>query len=143
VFYKDRTERFYDPGIDSVAFYGKIDELYNLDDYVRFPVMEEVMREYITGTFVRKRRDGFHFMMLDRVNGGVIREDPLVLLDGIPVFDNNKIMEFNPLQVKTIELVTRRFFHGVLMFPGIVSLRTYTGDMGDFRLDPRSISVDY
>lgn len=143
VFYKDKNERFYDPGLDSIAFYGRIDELYNLDDYVRFPVMEEVLREYVTGAFVRKRRDGFHFMMLDRVNGGVIREDPLVLLDGIPVFDNNKIMDFNPLQVKTIELVTRRFFHGLLMFPGIISLRTYSGDMGDFRLDPKSISLDY
>jgi len=51
-----------------LLFYGKADENYLLDDFTRFPVMEEVMREYVPGVFVRKRRDGFHFLVRDDVN---------------------------------------------------------------------------
>ncbi|HOX82415.1 MAG TPA: hypothetical protein PLS08_05255, partial [Chryseolinea sp.] len=38
---------------DSSAFYNAADETYLLDAYTRFPVMEEVLREYVPGVLVR------------------------------------------------------------------------------------------
>ncbi|HEX6223864.1 MAG TPA: hypothetical protein VFZ52_05615, partial [Chryseolinea sp.] len=96
--------------IDSTSFYSKASETYYLDDYTRFTVMEEVMREYVPGVMVRKRKDGFHFLVLDNVRKTLFQENPLVLLDGVPVFDIDKIMAFDPLRIKKLEVVTNRYF---------------------------------
>jgi hypothetical protein len=128
---------------DSSAFYGKADETYLLDAFTRFPVMEEVMREYVPGVMVRKRKDGFHFIVLDNVSSSVFNDSPLVLLDGVPVFDEDEIMNFSPLQVKKLEVMTRRWFLGQLSFSGIVSYTTYQGDLGGFPLHPKSVMLNY
>lgn len=135
--------QFDTPSVDSSAFYGRADNTYLLDDYTRFPVMEEVMREYVPGVFVRKRRDGFHFLVVDEANGGLLSGDPMVLVDGIPVFDVDDIMKMDPLRVKKLEVIKQQYYLGQAAFSGIVSYSTYNGDLGDLVLDPRSIAMDY
>ncbi|MBL0745161.1 hypothetical protein [Chryseolinea lacunae] len=143
IFYQDKLNIISNAVKDSSAFYGKPDAQYFLDDYTRFTVMEEVMREYVPGVMVRKRKDGFHFMNINDVHKGVFSEDPIVLLDGVPVFDIDKIMEFDPLKVKKLEVFTRRYYVGTVSMTGLVSYTTYTGDMAGFVLDPRAMVMDY
>lgn len=128
---------------DTIPFYGQPDEDYILDDYTRFPVMEEVMREYVPGILVRKRKKDFYFITLDDNNKSVFRENPLVLLDGIPVFDVNKIMEYDPLKVKSLDVITKKYFYGSLSFPGVASYRTYEGNYPEFTIDERALVLDY
>ncbi len=128
---------------DSTTFYGMADETYYLDDYTRFPVMEEVMREYVPGVWVRKRKDGFHFMVIDKVSKAVFNETPLILLDGVPIFDEDEIMNFNPLLIQKLEVMTRRYYLGPGNYTGIVSYRTYTGDLAGFPLHPKSVQLNY
>lgn len=142
-YYQEFGERVESPNIDSTAFYGKADNTYFLDDYTRFPLMEEVMREYVPGVFVRKRKDGFHFIMVDHVNGGVFDGDPMVLLDGVPVPDVDNIMRVDPLRVKKLEVVKRPYYLGQATFSGVVSYSTYNGDLGGLQLNPAAISLDY
>jgi hypothetical protein len=129
--------------IDSLAFFGKADETYHLDDFTRFPVMEEVLREYVPGVLVRKRKDGFHFLVLDKVNKKVLPENPLILLDGIPVFNADEVMAFDPRKVKKLEVVTKKHYLGNLSFPGIISFTTYEGNLGGFPLNPKAITLNY
>lgn len=142
IYLEKNRERYLLPKVDSVAFYGIADETYLLDAYTRFPVMEEVMREYVPGVLVRKRRDGFHFLVIDHVNKGVM-STPLILLDGVPVFDADKIMNFDPRKVKKLEVLTRPYHLGKNTFYGIVSYTTYTGDLSGFQLDPKTLMLDY
>ncbi len=144
IYYYDQfADRFVTPDVDSSAFYGKADATYLLDDYTRFPVMEEVMREYVPTVFVRKRRDGFHFLVVDQVNGGVLSGDPMILLDGVPLLDVDDIMKIDPLRVRKLDIINRQYYLGQALFPGIVSYTTYNGDLGGLELDPGSISLDY
>jgi hypothetical protein len=136
-------DRYITPRVDSSAFYGKADETYFLDDYTRFPVMEEVMREYVPGVLVRKQRDKFRFILLDDVNKKPLYDKPMILIDGVPVFDVNKVMAYDPLKVKKLEVVTRNFYHGVTTFPGIVSYSTYQGDLDGYELDAQYVQIDY
>lgn len=142
-YYNQYGNRIINPGIDSSAFYGNPDATYYLDDYTRFQVMEEVMREYVSEVFVRKRKDGFHFIMLDGVQGGVLTGDPMILLDGVPVFDVDDIMKLDPLQVKKIDIVKREYYLGQAVFSGILSYSTYQGNLGGLKLNPRSTSLNY
>lgn len=128
---------------DTTSFYGKADETYILSDYTRFPTMEDVLREYVPGVSVRKRKDNFYFRVPDNINKAIFKDNPLVLLDGLPIFDLNKIMAFDPLKVRKLEVITRKYYLGYQTYSGVVSYTTYRGDLGGFELDPQSISVDY
>ncbi|NEM97000.1 hypothetical protein [Pontibacter burrus] len=130
-------------GIDSIPFYGQAPEQYKLDDYKRFQVMEEVLREYVTGVLVRKRRGKFHFMVLDRPNRSTFQNNPMVLLDGVPVFDLDKMMAFDPLKIKKVDAFTTKFYTGAQMYEGLVSFTTYSGDMAGFEVDPRALLQSY
>lgn len=144
IYYFDtRGNRTTLPVVDSSAFYGDADDTYYLDDYTRFPVMEEVMREYVPGVFVRKRKDGFHFIVLDLVNGGVLPGDPMVLLDGVPVLDVDDIMAVDPRRIRKLEVVKRQYHLGQAVFFGIVSYSSYQGDLAGMEVDPRSLSLNY
>jgi hypothetical protein len=128
---------------DSLAFYGLPDKKYFLDDYTRFVTMEEVMREYVNEVRVRKNKDNFQFTVFDQPHNYYFENEPMVLLDGIPVFDINKIMAFDPLKMKKIEVVARRYYLDSVINEGIISYSTYKGDLGGFKLDPSSIILEW
>lgn len=143
IYHEKTIVKYHSPGIDSTAFYGRPDASYLLDDYTRFKVMEEVMREYVPGVQVRLRKGEFHFDVLNTPGSSVFYTDPLVLLDGVPVFDIDKIMAFDPRKVRTLEVLTRRYFLGPHVYSGLVSYTTYQGDLGGFQLDPRVLLLEY
>jgi hypothetical protein len=143
IYFRDRVNQFISPSIDSLQFYGDADEVYNLDDYTRFPLIEEILREYVPAVNVRKRRDGYHFMVLDHVNKAIFREDPMILIDGVPVFNVNNVMTFDPLKIKRLDVLAREYYEGILSFPGLMSFFTYTNDLADFPIDKRSLVMDY
>lgn len=128
---------------DTTTFYGTANETYYLDAYTRFPVMEEVMREYVHGVMVRKQKENFQWFVLDNVNKSLFQEDPLVLLDGVPIFDIDKIMAFSPFKIKKMEVLDRKYFVGPASFSGLVSCTTYLGDLGGFEFNSKNPSIDY
>jgi hypothetical protein len=143
IYYRDQVNSFIPPNVDSLQFYGPADEIYNLDEYTRFPILEEVLREYVPGVMVRKKKDGYHFMVIDRVNKALFREDPMILIDGVPVFNIDKVIAFDPLRIKRLEVIAREYYDGILSFPGLMSLYTYANDLGGFPIDSRVLTTDY
>jgi hypothetical protein len=129
--------------LDTVLFYGRATEHYRLDDYTRFPTLEDVMREYVPGVLVRKRKDGFHFLVTDRLRHTILQENPLTLLDGLPVFDLNQLLAFDPLKIKTLDVVDSRYLNGQQMYEGVVSFRTYKGDLAGYPLNPHALLEEY
>jgi hypothetical protein len=130
------------PARDSLAFYGKPTERYLLDSYTRFPKMEDIMREYVPGVLVRQRKDGFHLLVPDNATREVM-ENPLVLLDGVPLFNTNQVMAFDPLKVQRLDVVLGRYVSGAATYPGIVSFSTYRGDLAGFPLNPHALLQEY
>jgi hypothetical protein len=128
---------------DSTAFYGTPDKKFFLDDYTRFNTMEEVVNEYIAGVSLRKRQQKFYFKMLNDPYKKYFDDDPLTLLDGVPVFEVGKIIEMNPLKIKKIEVVNRKYFLGPMIASGIVSFTTYKGDLEGFQFDPNALVLEY
>lgn len=126
--------------VDTLPFYGKADKEYLLDDYVRFPTMEEVMREYVFEVALRKQKEEFRFRVLNTPFQTYFDEDPLILLDGIPVFDMDRLMALDPLKIRKLEVVARKYFLGSLICNGIVSFSSYNGDLAGYTL-PREAAV--
>ena len=128
---------------DSTSFYGEPDKKFYLDDYTRFNSMEEVIREYITGLAVRKRQGKFYFRVLNDPLRLYFDQDPLIVLDGVPIFDADEVMNINPLRIKKIEIVNKKFLMGSLVASGIIAIYSYNNDLAGIQLNNRALIVDY
>lgn len=108
-------------------------DIYLLDDYKRFPTLKETFTEFITTANVRGNRDYViettYFPGLSQV-----KYPPLVLLDGIPV-SGERAIQLSPYQVESIGVLPNRYFLGSLVADGIVGIKTFDGDYGDFQFD--------
>lgn len=130
--------------IDSAAFYVRPDRVYKLDDYVRFTTMEEVLREYVSEVLVTLKNKSYRLKMLSLAIGTFHNQAPLILIDGVPVFDEgNAVIQIDPMNIRRIELVNDAYVYGHNVFSGILSLHSYKGDLGGFKLPPRAAVADY
>lgn len=128
---------------DTVAFFEAPNDSYFLDNYTRFTTMEEVLREYVAYMDVRKRQGSFRLPLLDMNRKLFFDNDPLILVDGVPVFDADKLVAFDPLKMKKLEMVNNRYFLGNTSFAGIMNWHTYKGDLAGYELSPRATVIDY
>ncbi|MGE9314487.1 hypothetical protein ACLOAU_22720 [Niabella sp. CJ426] len=144
IYHKDQLRRFHAPAIaDTLPFYGKAEFKYNLDDYKRFSTMEEVLREYVTPINVLAKGGQLRMSFFDEKYQTIYSDGFLVLLDGVPLFDYNKIFSYNPYKVKKLEVIPRRYIFGSVAFSGIASFETYNSKFDGFELDPAAIAIDY
>jgi hypothetical protein len=135
------TNRFYGANTKSVEtverdttdFYGKPDVIFQLDDYVRFPNMEEVISEIIPQLRVKKNKEELILQVLNTPYKTFFEQEALVLLDGVPVTNTKALIEADPLLTKSIELVARKYIQGNTDFNGIVHFKTYRGDLANLQ----------
>lgn len=142
-YWGDQAIRYQYPSVDSSAFYGKPGESYLLDAYTRFPRMEEVLREYVLGVMPRKKQGHFRLHVPNLPYRTIFEEPSLVLLDGVPVFDMDKIIDFSPLKIKQIDVITNNYLIGQSLFPGVISFMSYKGDLAGFPISPSVLRLDY
>lgn len=142
-YWGDQAIRYRYPAVDSSAFYGKPKESYALDAYTRFPKMEEVFREYVLGVMPRKKQGHFRLYVLNEPYRTIFEDPSLVLLDGVPIFDMDKIIDFSPLKIKQIDVITNNYLIGQGLFPGLISFLSYKGDMAGFPLSSGALRMDY
>ena len=126
-FVSEKLKQFDAPFVDSGAFFGNPDIQYLLDNYTRYSTMEEVLREYVYEVLVRRQKENFHLIVSD-VDNKIFLDDPLTLVNGIPVFDANKVIKYDPLKVRRIDIMKRKYFYGPSIFNGIVNFVTYQSD---------------
>ena len=140
----DSIRRFNPPVLaDTFPFFGKAEYTYRLDEYKRFTTMEEVLREYVMPINVVLRNGKLYMSIYDEISQVIYTDQALVLLDGVPLMDYQKIFSYDPLKVKKLDVVPRRYQLGGLNFKGIASFETYQGKFDGFELSPGIIAVDY
>ena len=139
----EKLKRSHLPDIDTTSFYDQPDYSYLLDNYVRFTTMEEVMREYVVMMLVQRREGHYHLPLFNFTYSQFFDDDPLILLDGVPIFNIDSLIALDPLKVRKLQTVNRRVFMGGVNFPGIMNWTTYKGDLGGYILDPHATVVDY
>ncbi len=124
-------------------FYGNADRDYKLDDYTRFVVMEEVLREYMPEVSVNRRGNNYQLRVHDKLSNLFFSGNPLVLLDGVPLSDINKVIAYDPLKIEEIAIIRSKFYYGPLEYDGVVSFKTYDGDLKDFSLENSAALFDF
>ena len=99
---------------------------YILDEWTRFPVMSELMTEFISELrFRRDDRKNNELYMASKKGDIVTYVKPLVVLDGIPIMDHEILYAYNPLSVERINIYTGEYYFQGIRFEGIAEFLTY------------------
>ncbi|HET6766606.1 MAG TPA: hypothetical protein VFH08_04380, partial [Chitinophagaceae bacterium] len=128
---------------DTLPFYWLPGAEYNLDDFKRFTTMEEVLREYVTTINVTMRNGKPDLKIFDPATRTFHNVNSLLLLDGVPLADPNKIFSYDPLKIKKLDVVQSIYILGKSTFHGIAGFSTYNGVFDGFELDPKLVAIDY
>ncbi len=108
-------------------FYGGASESLVLDRYIKLPVMEEVFRELVKRVIVYRSSGSQRLGVIDAETSEIIGDRPLFLLDGVPRFDHEGILEIDPNLLEFIYVVDSKYFVGELEFDGIIDMRSREG----------------
>jgi hypothetical protein len=138
-----RKHRFSAAAEDTVAFYGAADLKFNLDDYTRFVTMEEVVQEFVDNVRIRRSSGHTYFRVRNALFNLFFDDDPLLLIDGIPVFNADKLVATDPGKIEKIEVISHRYILGPSITDGVISFRSYDGEFAGYELDPNAVAVQY
>jgi len=100
------------------------------------------MREYVSEVNITHTHNQFHIKVLNNneyLNDG----DPMVLIDGVPFFNIDKVFAADPLKIEKLEDVPFVYLLGPSYEAGIFSFTSYKGDMGGNEIDPHAVIMDY
>ena len=132
--------------IRSSGLFGETEIVYPLDDYTRFTTMEEVFIEFIPEIRARRRSDGSRDIQIRLLNGtepAFSLSPTLMLLDGVPVFDQQKIMDYDPLLVESIHIYPQTYYIGNRSYEGIVNFVTYKHTLPGFQFGGNVRVLDF
>ncbi len=106
-----------------------------LDDYIPLPDMITISKELLEGVRISLQNGSYKIQMrsVDEKTGyfeGFMAEEPLRIIDGIPVFDSKYIGELDPLQVKSISIKYNEFTLNEVDFDGVLAIETVEGNYG-------------
>ncbi len=119
---------------------------YVLDDYTRFPVMEDIFIEFVPEIRVRNvngKRELQVFATDQRGQSGSMHGMALIMMDGVPVLDHEKILSYDPLLVKRIDIYPDSYLVGIRGFSGIVNFVTYKGTLPSMAFEDNVRIVDF
>lgn len=141
------TQDYYTPSVQlptpTIPFQFVTDHSYLLDDYNRFDEMATVIREYVPSVYVRSQNRKTVFKNFNIPYNRLFQENPLILIDGMPVFDSDLFSKFNPRDIKKLDIVNRYLYFQEELFQGVISLTSFNNDFGNFDLPKNALFITY
>jgi len=115
---------------------------YDLDEYTRFNSIDETILEFVSRVHINKvgGKRIFRVFMDERQQ---FSTKTLVLLDGVPIYNHEDILQYNPMYVKRINVYDGRYVFGGDNFDCIVSFITREANLPFFQLGEESQLLDY
>ncbi|MCL2726993.1 MAG: hypothetical protein FWD56_01260, partial [Bacteroidales bacterium] len=119
--------------------------IYHLDDYTRFPTMQDIVIEFVSGTRLRRANNQslLQIIVESDFSRGYTEQNALVLIDGIAIFDHERLFKYDLLKAKTVSIYHKSFRIGSQTFDGLAALHTYKGTYQDVTLGKNSVILDF
>jgi len=125
-----------------LLFYGRPSSTIHLDDFIKLPRLEEYFIEVVPQVAVRRNRGVPHFAVLGP-HPDLSIYPPLVMIDGVAIFDIEAVLAVSPRLIDRIEIVNAPYIRGNVTFGGIISLISKNNDLGYIDLPSSGLLVNY
>jgi hypothetical protein len=109
----------------SIPFYGKPDQHVIPDEFIDLPDFQEISREILPGVQYRSRNDEITIRIINSSYRWFFEDEPLRLINGIPVFKNDFFTNLKSTDISFIDIVKAVRIFGDLIFKGVLSVSLY------------------
>lgn len=113
-------------------FDGAMPEVVVLDDYTRFPTLEETLVEVVKFAGYRRGENGNGYIRVaqdfETYNEQFNDFPAIILMDGVYIPDHGEVRKFDARSIEKIRLTRDQFRLGNKDYQGIVSVETFDGD---------------
>ncbi len=116
-------------------FYGKPENTIKMADYIELTSLREVVKEIIPNVYTLKQNGKYDFKLINKFRGQPFENKPLVLVDGVPVYDFEKVLSINSKEIERADVINTRYFFSENVFDGIVSFVTKKGNLSVMEFD--------
>lgn len=128
----------------SMLFMGdEPQRFYDLDEWRRFSSVREIILEFLSAVH-RRRESGVNFLhVYDPAINQVSPLPALVLLDGMPVYDIDRFLEYDARLLKYVQIYQREYAFGNLLYHGVISFISIRGRLANYKLEAGTQLVNY
>jgi hypothetical protein len=116
-------------------FYGKPENTIKMSDYIELTSLREVVKEIIPNVYTLKQNGKYDFKLINKFRGQPFENKPLVLVDGVPIYDFEKVLSINSKEIERADIINTRYFYSENVFDGIVSFITKKGNLSAIEFD--------
>ncbi|MCF8398578.1 MAG: hypothetical protein K9G58_10435 [Bacteroidales bacterium] len=123
------------------VFKDKAHEI-SLSEYIELSSMKEVFKEIVP--FARMRKvDGETRLGVLNHNKNIWYENPLILLDNIPISNAGMLDAIHPSTVENISVINETYVLGDHFIPGIIFINTLKGKFAGLEMPDNSVFLEY
>jgi len=115
----------------SNIFYGQPDSTYYLKKYIDLPSLEDFINEIVKNVQIKKKKDDYEISISYGKSNTSLTKSPLLLLDGVPIFDNSKYLKIPPLEIEKMDIINTNYLLGDNEYGGIISLFSYKKNLAN------------
>lgn len=111
------------------------DHFYDLNEYTSMNSIHEILVEFVRG--VRRGKEfGRNVLYTYNAEQNTVSAWPaLVLLDGMPVYDIDEILEYDAHLVRYVQIYSGRYSFGNSTCQGVISFITHKGRLSNYKLN--------
>lgn len=116
---------------------------YNLDEYRQFLTIREVLLEYVMCVSKTESNGTTKLVVRDETNPFPQFLNSLVLIDGMPVADTERLLNYDARRIHHINIYVSQYTFGNSIYNGILSFVSRTGQLTNYPTEPNMQYLEY
>lgn len=127
-FITDSAENIPAPGKD---FYGRPDNSTLMSTFIRLTSLREAIKEIIPGVVTTRKKGKTVINSVFRFNEKVTITDPLLLVDGVPVWDHENVLAISVDKIEKVDVLNTGYIYSKIYIDGIIDITTVSGKLSE------------
>jgi hypothetical protein len=124
-------------------FYGQPDNSIVMSRYIELISVKEIITELIPGVATTRKDGKVNFRLTKHNQTLPFEKGPLVLVDGIPVYDLEKVIAISSKDIEKVDVMIDRYYISGNILDGILHFITKNGNLSAFDLDRSVFRMEY
>jgi hypothetical protein len=113
---------------DDYPYYGIPSNVVDPQLFIDLPNFNDISKELLPGVKFRNHNNEPTMQVINSPVHAFFNDQPLILLDGIPIRDLNVIKDMGTTDIDRVDICQSERFYGDLKFPGVVAIYSTKSD---------------
>jgi hypothetical protein len=116
-------------------FYGPPEYTTQMSQFIQLTSTREAIKEIVPWAITTTRKGKTVISAVHKYNYQIETKDPLVIVDGVPVFNHEKVLNIPVDRIEKIDVIHSDYYVSGIALGGIIDITTYDGNLSMIEFD--------